>query len=108
MQFDRVVNGVVKYIETEMYPKVGNLQQFGLGIFVGRLARDTSILKNMEFVKLLKIVDENDEVDIDMLKEDIMMQINKVGKLDMDIPFIGRFTFNPADAEMLFRKIKEC
>lgn len=107
MQLNRVINGITKYIEREMFPKINSWQQLGMGVVVSRMARDTKNIKELGIVKLLNVVDENDNVDIEGLKRDIMQQMQKIEKLELDIPYIGKFTFSKSDIEHLFNTIME-
>jgi hypothetical protein len=68
MQLNRVINGILKYIEREMFPKMNSWQQLGMGVVVGRMARDTKSIKELGIVKLLNVVDEHDNVDVEGLK----------------------------------------
>lgn len=107
MQLNRAINGILKYIEREMFPKMNSWQQLGMGVVVGRMARDTKSIKELGIVKLLNVVDEHDNVDVEGLKKDVMQQMNRLEKLELDIPYIGKFTFGKSDIEQLFNTIME-
>ena len=58
-------------------------------------------LRGNQIVQALGIIDEAGQVDIDALYNAAHAQMQAQGKLTLDIPFFGRFTFNDDDLHEL-------
>lgn len=111
MQFDRVVNGVVKYIEAEVYPGMADWQEIFARIavsrFVGNREKLKEALKNNAYVKAFNIMNEQGEVDIESFITDLKTQISAKGKVELRIPMFGVFCFTAGDVGKLHRYIME-
>ena len=105
MPFETVINGIMKYMDKEIFSAMNDWQEVLARIAVGRIAGNTSELKRalMEntFVKTFAIIDGNGNVDIASLLDDFRRQIQMKGKLDINIPMFGKFSFTPADIDKL-------
>jgi hypothetical protein len=110
MQFEHVINGILKYMDREIYPGMNDLQEIGARIAVSRLVNNSEklkeFLKNNVFVRTFAIIDETGEVDIDNLFGDIIEQVDKKGKIEISIPMFGKFKFTTKDFENLYQTIK--
>ena len=112
MEFERVINGLLKYLDKELYNEMTDLQEILARIAVGRMIGDTNALKeslmNNAFVKTFAIIDSNGNVDVDGLIKDLKEQIERKGKISISIPLLGKFSFIAEDVDELHRIIKEC
>jgi hypothetical protein len=106
----QVQNGIVKYLDTEITPKINGWQKWVFGALAGTaMSKTTNIfntLKTNEFVKMLDVIDENDMIDIDTLYREFFKQAQK-GAITFDVPMIGAITLNESDVEKIYRYIKE-
>jgi hypothetical protein len=106
----QVQNGIVKYLDAEITPKINGWQKWVFGALAGTaMSKTTNIfnaLKQNEFVKMLDIIDENDMIDIDTLYREFLKQAQK-GAITFDVPMIGAITLNSADVEKIYRYIME-
>ena len=111
MHFDRVLNGVVKYLDREVYVGMNDWQEMLARIAVSRVVGNRDVLRETivanPFVKTFGIVDENGDVDVDGLIRDIKEQIERKGKFEVIIPMFGKFIFTSADVDKLYRTITE-
>ena len=111
MEFERVIKGITKYLNNEIYAGMNDWQEMLARIAVSRMIGNTNNLKNTlinnPFVRTFPIIDENGDVDIEGLLEDIKSQLNEKGKITFSLPMFGNFTFTPADVEKLHREIME-
>lgn len=111
MDFDRVINGIVKYLDREIYIGMNDWQEMLARIAVSRVIGNKDHLKNSllsnPFVKTFGIIDEGGNVDVDGLMRDIKGQMELKGKLEFAIPMFGKFTFSSADVDKLHRTIME-
>lgn len=111
MQFESVINGILKYMDREIFVAMNDWQEVLARIAVGRIAGNAAKLKSalMEntFIRTFAIIDENGNVDIENLMEDLRRQICIKGKVDISIPMFGKFSFTEADIDKLKSFIME-
>lgn len=111
MHFDRVISGLIKYLDQEIYVGMNDWQEMLARIAVSRVIgnKDTlrTSLMNNPFVKTFAIIDENANVDVDGLIRDLKTQIEQKGKIEIAIPMFGKFTFASEDIDKLHRTIME-
>jgi hypothetical protein len=111
MQYERVVKGIGRYIETEIYPGLSDWQEILARIAVSRAMNSQEQLKEIltknAFAKMFAIIDEEGDIDVDGLMEDLKEQINAKGKIEIHIPMFGKFCFNASDVHKLHRMIME-
>ena len=109
MNYEKVIRGIMKFINEEIYKNLNDWQEILARIIVGRI--DTAALKdvlmNNTFVKSFGIVDANGNVDVNGLICDLKKQIESKGKLSITISMLGTFTFTTADVDKLHRMIME-
>ena len=111
MTLERVISGINKYINAEIYSTMNDWQEVLARIAVGRIAGNTSDLKRVlmenTFVKTFAIIDGNGNVDIASLLDDFRRQIQMKGKLDINVPMFGKFSFTLSDIDKLQNFISE-
>lgn len=110
MEFEKVIKGLMTYIEREMVPGMNGWQTIAAGVAMNRIARRSEHLKQwMHETPILKVMGIiNDEgVDINGLAEDLKIQIERKGKLTLEIPMMGKYTFYAADIDKLRNTIME-
>lgn len=109
-RFEKVIEGISKYIDKEIYAGMNDVQELVARIFVGR------IIDNMEgvkktlidngFIRTFGIIDGEGMVDVDALAKDIRREIERKGKLVVSIPMFGKLTFVPTDIDAILNTIK--
>ena len=111
MQFEKVIHGIIKYLDREIYNNMSDWQEVLARIAVGRMLGDEDALKatlmNNTFVKTFAIMDTDGNVDVDGLMRDLREQISHKGKISITFPLIGTFTFTADDVDELYRTIEE-
>ena len=110
-KFEKVIEGISKYIDREVYAGMNDVQELVARIFVGR------VIDNMEgvkkalidngFIRTFAIIDGDGMVDVDALAMDIRREVERKGKLVVSIPMFGKMTFMPSDVDSLISCIKE-
>ena len=109
-EYNKVINGVAKYIDTEIVDKISGWKKWVIGSGVGiALSNATEVfnkLKNNEVVKLLNIIDNDDKIDVDKIYKELKKQAQK-GAITFDMPMIGPITLNQHDVDRLYELIKE-
>jgi hypothetical protein len=111
MSFEKVINGILRYLNAEVYGKMSSWQEVLARIAVSRMIGNSEELKqslvNNSFFRTFAIVDSHGNVDVDGLMKDLKTQIAEKGKLVISLPMLGNFTFVAEDVDELHRYIRE-
>ena len=111
MEFDTVINGISKFLNAEIYSKMNEWQEMLARIAVSRMIGNVDVLKrnlmNNSAVKMLSIMDDDGNVEIESLLNDIKTHIIQKGKFSISIPLFGKMSFLPEDVDTLRRHIME-
>lgn len=107
---DQVVTGLVKYIDNEVMPYLATSGKWILGSAVTLSMQNiddiyNSICQN-QYLKLLKIVDQNGMIDSYKMTQALKENAQKYGKLQMSLPLIGTLTFSDQDIDKLRQYIE--
>lgn len=112
VSIDKIEEGVAKYLDAELMPQFQNngLEKVLVGTAASLLIRKTGTIvssyKDNKLVKMLGIMDESGNVDVDILAEELKNNISKEG-IKVDIPVIGTMTFHKEDIDTLYEYIVE-
>lgn len=108
MEFEKVLNGILRYLNAEIYAGMNDWQEMIARIAVARFLKNTTVLKESlmhnPFIKTFAIMDDDGMVDVSGLLNDIKSQIEEKEKLTLSIPLLGKFTFTASDVD----KLKNC
>lgn len=111
MRFEKVMHGVMRYLDSEIFASMNDWQEVLARIAVSRVLGNTTELKNKlvnnAYVKTFGIIDSDGNVDVEGLIKDLHQQIDAKGKITITIPMLGTFSFNSADVDTLHRYIME-
>ena len=106
--YDKVMNGIAKYIDNEIVDKIPGWKKWLVGSGIGMMLSNSNNIfeqvKNNEFVKLLNIIDDYDNIDVENIYKELKKQAQK-GSIDVDLPMIGSFRLNDQDVDKLYRFI---
>lgn len=109
MTFEKVLNGILKYLNNEIYSGMNSWQEMIARIAVSRLVGNGEKIKEAlmsnPFIKTFAIMDEDGNVDVEGLIHDLKEQISQKGYLKISIPMFGEFCFSPEDVDTLHRTI---
>ncbi len=110
-KFEKVVDGIAKYIDSEIYSGMNDVQELMARIVIGRLIDNENTIKsslvNNGIIRTFGFVDSEGMVDVDGLRSDLKKEIERKGKLTISIPMFGKLTFVPEDVDVLYRYITE-
>lgn len=108
-EFNKVLDGLLKYIDTNIYSGMNEIQEIAARIIVGRVVGGKDTLKNTlmdnGFVRTLSIIDSDGMIDVDGILGDLKKEIAKKEKLCISIPMFGKMTFTPSDVDVLHKTI---
>jgi hypothetical protein len=107
--YNKVINGIAKYIDTEIVDKILGWKKWvvgsGLGIALSNSTNIFNQLKNNEFVKMLNIIDKDNKIDVDKIYKELKKQAKK-SSITFEVPMVGSITLNDQDIEKLYELIK--
>ena len=111
MDFDKVISGIVKYLEENILSTMNELQDFAVRLAMSRVLNNVDTFKTMlvnnAFVRTFAIIDDKGNVDVDGLYRDIKEQVRAKGKITIKIPMLGTtYRFTEQDVDKLFETIK--
>ena len=108
-EYNKVINGIAKYVDTEIVDKITGWKKWVVGSGIGlALSNATEVfnqLKNNEFVKMLGVIDKEDKVDVDKIYKEMKKQAKK-SAITFDMPMIGPVTLNEQDVDKMYELIK--
>lgn len=107
----QVLNGITNYAEKEIIAKLPTAGKWIIGAGIGMAMQNiqkiiTDLGKN-ETVKMLGVVDENGNIDVDSVTQHLKESAKKYGKMRVQIPILGEMTFSDEDIEMVKKYIEE-
>lgn len=110
MKFEKVIDGIVEYIEENIYKDMSDWQELLARVAVSRMIGNTDDLKKTfvtnPFIRTFAIVDSEGEVDVEGILTDIKEQLEKKDKVTIEMPLLGKFTFVPDDVDELYNTIR--
>lgn len=110
-RFEKVIDGIFKYLDREIFSKMNDWQELVARIAVSRVVGNSEQLKNSlmnnSILRTFAIIDSDGNVDVDGLIKDIKAQLEAKGRLEITLPIFGKMAFQPADADILYHYIME-
>jgi hypothetical protein len=109
VEFNRVMDGIARYIDKEIMPGMNDLQEIVARIAVGRILGNREAVKRLlsdnPIIKSLVIIDDDGMVDIEKILAELKAGISNKGSIKIEIPWFGKMTFVPEDVDKLHREI---
>ena len=105
--YERVLNGIVRFIDEELLPKVDGLQRWVLGTGAGIAAnKGMKIFHSLKENSLLKTLDiiDGDDVNVDLIYAELSKQAT-ASPIVIDIPMVGTVKLNKNDVDRLYQII---
>jgi len=107
---EQVIDGTLAFIEAEMLPTLGGWKAWAASAVMVQLYQSAekvlSELLNNKAMGMLGLVDADGMIDIDAAASAMRETARKHGKLEIDIPMLGKFRFDEADFNKLAEHIK--
>lgn len=106
---EQAANGLTKYLDKEVMPHLPTAKAIALGtvaaLYISRAPDMLRELNKNPAFALLAVADDSGSIDIDRIYNAALPQIK--GTFELRIPLIGNLTFDKAEADKLYRYIKE-
>lgn len=110
MEFEKALNGLVKYITNRILPTMNDWQSIGARMVLARALRSSRELKEALmtnfYVKTFGFISEDGNIDIDGIMTDLKGIVAEQGALTVSIPMYGTLKLNEVDLDEI-RKYME-
>lgn len=109
---NKIEQGVANYLDAELMPQLQNngIEKVLVGTAMSLAIRKSGAIitsyKDNKLVKMLGIMNEDGDVDVDTLAAELKKNISKEG-VKIDIPIVGTMTFHKEDIDKLHEYIME-
>lgn len=113
MEFEKVIAGIVKYLNKNIFPGLNDWQTVLARSAVARFLRYTDRVKGLlltsKYLQTFDVIDSHGNVDVDGAIADIKEQMKCLpdGRARIQLPLLGKYTICAADIDELHRIIKE-
>ena len=105
----QVQRGAQRFVENDLIPKVPGWQGVIMGAAAGiALSKAGDMIKSLgdiPIVKMLGVIDENDGIDIDILRDEFIKQVRRVGSIKIDLSPLSIVSLGEADINRLYEYI---
>ena len=108
MNIERVMNGIARYMDREIYSNMNDWQEVVARLAVSRLLGNRNLgntLINNPYIRTFAIVDSDGNVDVDGLYRDLRTLVQQKGKIEISLPIFGKYTFHETDVDNLYNCI---
>jgi hypothetical protein len=109
MRFEKVVDGIARYVDAEIYSSMNDWQEIMARMAIGRILGNKEALKQkiMENPLLMSFVmlDSEGEMDVDKFLSDLKSVIAQKGGFRISIPLFGNLKFVETDVDHLKKYI---
>lgn len=109
VEFNRVIDGLARYLNNNVFANMNDWQEIIAKVAVGRIIGNPENLKQSliqnGFVRTLAVIDGEGNVDLEPLMRDLKREIERKGKLTVDIPMFGKMSFVATDIDDIYREI---
>lgn len=109
INYEQFINGLVNYIDNEIIPQINGIKRIafsvGSSIILKKGNQMFDDFKNNKIIHSLDILDKDNNINIDMLRDEIKDKINEGGET-INIPMIGNLKINKEDINLIYRYMK--
>lgn len=108
ISIQQALQGVSKYIDTEMLPHMTGAKKVGVGIYTALVLQNAAgaveKFKTHPAIAMLNVIDSNNMLDVDALYKAAFPLFAE--KQRVNVPIIGELVFDQSDVEKLYRYMK--
>jgi hypothetical protein len=102
-EFNKVLGGLSRWIGDNLYHRMNDVQEVLARVVIGRVLSNEEGIKaalvNNGIVRTFGIIDEDGMVDVDTLFNDIKREVERKGKITVNIPLVGKISLSPEDVD---------
>lgn len=107
--YETVIQGLVKFVDEELVPKMHGLNKWLFGTGAGIVAtKAQKVFESLKDVQLLHTLDliEDDQINVTCIYKELLHQ-SQMGDIHIEIPMIGTIKLDHHDVEKMYRYIIE-
>lgn len=105
---EQAASGLTSYLDAELLPHLPTGKALLLGtaaaLYIRKAPEIARQLLSKPAVKMLGVMDEGGNIDIDELYNAVLPQVK--GPFELSVPFVGSLTFDRAEIDKLYRYMK--
>lgn len=109
VSFEKVIDGLMRYLNKNLYANMNDWQEILARLAVGRIIGNPEELKKSlmgnGIVRTFAIMDSEGNVDLEPIMRDLKKEIERKGKLGIEIPMFGKLSFVASDIDEIYREI---
>lgn len=109
VEFNRVIDGLIRYLNNNLFAKMNDWQEVLARIAVGRIIGNPEALKQSlmanGIVRTFAVMDSEGNVDLENLARDLKREIERKGKISVEVPMFGKMSFVASDIDDIYREI---
>lgn len=109
VEFNRVIDGLFRYLNNNLFAKMNDWQEVLARIAVGRIIGNPEALKQSlmanGIVRTFAVMDSDGNVDLENLARDLKREIERKGKISVEVPMFGKMSFVASDIDEIYREI---
>lgn len=109
VSFEQILDGIARYLNKYLFSKMNDWQEVLARLAVGRIIGNPEALKQSlaanGIVRTFAVMDSEGNVELEPLMRDLRKEIEKKGKMTVDIPLFGKISFTGEDVTELYREI---
>ena len=109
VNFNQVLDGLTRYLNKNFYANLNDWQEIVARLAVGRIIGNPETLKQSlqtnGIIRTFAIMDSDGNVDLEPIMRDLKREIERKGKLSVEIPMFGKISFLPQDIDEIYREI---
>ena len=107
VNYKQAIDGIARYIDSEIVPKMDGLQKWIFGTGAGIAMRKADEIfhqfKDHQLLKALDLV-KGEDINIELIYEELIKQANQ-SAVKIEIPLLGTLSLNKDDIEKMYRII---
>ena len=111
MKIEKVIDGLIQYIDKHVLPQMTALQEVGYLTISEAIRNDVGtieqLISNNIFAKMLFSADRNGEVSLERLVSGLRKVIAKKGSVTFNIPMYGNFKITNDDISEILKNMTE-
>ena len=109
VSFEQILDGLARYLNKNFYSNLNDWQEIVARLAVGRIIGNPETLKQSlqtnGIIRTFAVFDSEGNVDLEPLMRDLRKEIERKGKMTVEIPMFGKISFTGEDVTELYREI---
>ena len=109
VSFEQILDGLARYLNKNFYSNLNDWQEIVARLAVGRIIGNPETLKqNLQangIIRTFAVMDSEGNVELEPIMRDLRKEIERKGKMTVEIPMFGKISFTGEDVTELYREI---